>query len=265
MNRAVALLRKEWEDVFRNRMVLFTLFLTPLLLSGVAMVSTLSTVKTLPSSNQGDMAELARIAGPLCADVRPDECPHVYIASLMMVLFLVLPTALPSVIAAYSVVGEKTERTLEPLLATPISVVELLMAKAIGATVPAVLASWMAAGAYYAFIAVVVSPSVAGAVLSGAWWGTLGLGVPLLALASVLVAMMVSSRATDPRSAQQIAGLVVLPFVAIVVAQAFGVMVMRPWIVWPALGGLALFDAALGWATLRLFHRETILTRWTGV
>ena len=39
--------------------------------------------------------------------------------------------------------GEKTTRTLEPVLATPISVLELLLGKALAAVIPAVGATWI--------------------------------------------------------------------------------------------------------------------------
>jgi len=49
---------------------------------------------------------------------------------------------IPVNIAAYSVVGEKTTRSLEPLLATPITTAELLIGKNMAAAIPAVLATW---------------------------------------------------------------------------------------------------------------------------
>ena len=39
-------------------------------------------------------------------------------------------------LAAHAIVGEKQARTLEPLLATPITTTELLVAKVLGALVP---------------------------------------------------------------------------------------------------------------------------------
>ena len=42
-------------------------------------------------------------------------------------------------VAAYAVVGEKQARTLEPLLATPITTFELLAAKVLGALVPGIV------------------------------------------------------------------------------------------------------------------------------
>ena len=46
--------------------------------------------------------------------------------------------------------------------------------------------------------------------------------VPLICLFSVLLGIVVSSRVTDARTAQQIGGFVVLPIIGVAVAQFFG-------------------------------------------
>ena len=53
-------------------------------------------------------------------------------------VLLIAPALLPAVIAAYSVVGEREQGTLEPLLTTPLRREELLLGKALGVVVPAV-------------------------------------------------------------------------------------------------------------------------------
>ena len=58
-------------------------------------------------------------------------------------LLLIAPALLPAVIAAYSVVGEREQGTLEPLLTTPLRREELLLGKAIGVVVPAVAIAYV--------------------------------------------------------------------------------------------------------------------------
>src|SRR4029077_1069665 len=53
-------------------------------------------------------------------------------------LLLIAPALLPAVIAAYSVVGEREQGTLEPLLTTPVRREEILLGKALATIVPAV-------------------------------------------------------------------------------------------------------------------------------
>ena len=52
-------------------------------------------------------------------------------AQSIIYLFVILATVFPSTIAAYSIVGEKIEKTLEPLLATPTTDGEILLEKAL--------------------------------------------------------------------------------------------------------------------------------------
>ena len=71
-------------------------------------------------------------------------------AESVIYIFVVITTVLPSTIAAYSIVGEKVEKTLEPLLATPTTDGEILLGKGIAAFIPPILSSWMGASIYMA-------------------------------------------------------------------------------------------------------------------
>ena len=85
---------------------------------------------------------------------------------------------------------------------------------------------------------------------------------PLLALAGVSIAVMISSRTTDPRVAEQISGLFVLPLVGLIVAQTAGLILLdRTLVVWMAFV-MVVLDAVLLFFAGRLFQREHILTRW---
>ena len=85
---------------------------------------------------------------------------------------------------------------------------------------------------------------------------------PFAALAALQATIAVSSRVHDPRSAQQIAALLVLPLVVMVVGQIAGAFYVPT-----ALLGALSVGAAGTWVVLillsvALFERETILTRW---
>ena len=62
-------------------------------------------------------------------------------------LFLLTPITGAMALAAHAVVGEKQARTLEPLLATPITTFELLVAKVLGALLPTLVISFAGLGA----------------------------------------------------------------------------------------------------------------------
>lgn len=264
MSRVWALLRKEALDMLQNRMVLGTLLVAPTILTLVS-VGSLVPLKAVGEGeiSQDDVAQLGRAVD--CAGLDGQVCLQLSIASMHRLLFLIIPTVLPTAVAAYSVVGEKTERTLEALLATPVRTGELLFAKATAAVLPAVVATWLGASAHAAALGILLDPVVLGRLYDPAWLASLVVTAPLLAFASVFVSMMVSARSIDPRSAQQLGGLVVVPLVGLIVLQALGFGVLTPAVLGTLTVVLAGLDALLAWACVQLFDRETILTRWTGL
>jgi ABC-type Na+ efflux pump permease subunit len=58
--------------------------------------------------------------------------------------------SVPAVLSAYSVVGEREQGTLEPVLITPIRREEFLIAKALAAFVPALVISYTIFGIFLA-------------------------------------------------------------------------------------------------------------------
>jgi ABC-2 type transport system permease protein len=176
---------------------------------------------------------------------------------------MLMPLAIPVTIASYSIVGEKTTRTLEPVLATPVTTLELLTGKALAAAIPGVGVTWIGF-VVFAFGArlIATSPVVVARLTDPLWLMAIFIVGPLLAIASVSVAVMVSSRTNDPRVAEQLSMLVILPLLAVFFAQIAGLFfINETLILWMAVA-LVLIDAGLLAFATQLFQRETILTRW---
>lgn len=174
-------------------------------------------------------------------------------------MFLVLPIFLPILMAAQSIGGERERRTLEPLLATRVSTLSIILGKSIAALVPAVVITWVAAALFCAGMDLVV-----GRVLlpDPAWlFGTLVLS-PLLALFGNAMAVVVSARVLDPRAAQNLAATTVLPLLGLLVVQLAGRIALGPRFYLVLALGVAAADIALVWAAVRLFDRERLLTQW---
>jgi ABC-2 type transport system permease protein len=264
MRRFRVLLKKELLDLGRQRLVLLTVLLSPLVLTGVAIGSLVAMANLeVGELSAQDLALLSKTVD--CAGLDGSQCIQLSFASMHRILFLLIPAILPTAVAAYAVVGEKTERTLEALLATPIRTWELLLAKAAAAVVPALVATWVGAAAHATALVLLLPEPVLWRVYDATWIGALLVTAPLVALGSVLVSIMISSRSIDPRSAQQLGGLVVIPMVGAIVSQALGFAVVTPLVLGVVTVVLAGVDLLLGWATIQLFERETILTRWTGL
>jgi ABC-2 type transport system permease protein len=176
---------------------------------------------------------------------------------------MLMPLAIPVTIAAYSIVGEKATRTLEPVLATPISTLQLLGGKALAATIPAILVTWLGFGIFAIGVRLMsVSPAVAARLLDPVWLVAVFIVGPLLALAAVSVAVMVSSRVNDPRVAEQVSMLVILPLLGLFFGQIAGLVYVNERLILLMAGVLVVADVVLAYFATQLFERETILTRW---
>jgi ABC-2 type transport system permease protein len=179
-------------------------------------------------------------------------------------IFAVIAVMLPVAIASYSLVGEKIERSLEPLLATPATDSEILLGKGLAAFLPPIAAIWIAGVVYMA-----LSDQELHARLGHPYFPNatavliLAVFVPLMAIMSVEYSVLVSARSTDVRAAQQAGILIVLPAVAVYVLAEIGTITLDLATLGVLAGILAAVDVALAFVSRATFQREEILTRWT--
>ena len=262
MNKIQTIIRKEWAEVFRNRLVIFTVVFLPLIMAAIPL--------GILFSMRGDAVipdtatEFPETFNALCPpELAGGECFQVYMVSQFMLMFMILPLAIPATFAAYSIVGEKTTRSLEPLLATPITTGELLVGKSLAAVVPAVLATYAAFGIYaLGAYFLIQSPAVYAAMMDARWLIAVIIVGPLSAVMAVNAAIMVSSRVNDPRVAEQLSMVVIVPLLVVFFGQIGGLFIIdRRFVIASALV-LLVADVVLVYVAVRLFQRETILTRW---
>ena len=83
-----------------------------------------------------------------------------------------------------------------------------------------------------------------------------------MAIASVNFAIFISSRVNDPRVAEQVSGLLVLPVLGLVFAQLAGMIVINIMVMLSFIGGMILLDIGMIYLGTSIFQREKILTRW---
>jgi ABC-2 type transport system permease protein len=196
--------------------------------------------------------------------ISPDD-----IAALLSVInafaffFIIGAATLPTAIASYSIIGEKQEQSLEPLLATPTTDGEILLGKSIGALLPPLIAIWIGAVIFmglidsflFGMLGYLYYPNAVIAVI-------MLLLVPLAAITAVEMSVIISSRVNDVRTAQQLGSLIVIPFALIYVlgeVNAFPLTVLYLLVLSAV---LVLVDAALFRIAIATFNREEILTRW---
>lgn len=263
MNKVWVLVRKEWSEVFKNRFVLFAVAFMPLLFTAIPLVTLYSMRTSGDLSDTIGMSDMPAQFAQMCGEgLSGGECGQYFLLVQFLILFMMMPVIIPVTIASYSIVGEKRTHTLEPLLATPITTIELLSGKALAAVLPAMAATWGSFALFGIGAALMTGPAVVGKLLAPLWLLAIFMVGPLLSVAAVSIAVMVSSRVNDPRVAEQLSALVVLPLVGLLLSQAFGlIFIDQTVILWMAII-LVVIDAGLLALATQLFQRETILTRW---
>jgi ABC-2 type transport system permease protein len=74
--------------------------------------------------------------------------------------FIIVASALPAGMASYSIVGEKVEKSLEPLLATPATDGEILLGKSLASFLPSIGATYFGATIFMVLIDVITQPQL---------------------------------------------------------------------------------------------------------
>ena len=177
-----------------------------------------------------------------------------------LIYMLAIPVLVPAALAAYSVVGERTQGTLEPILATPVRADELLLGKFLAAFLPSVVVAYVVFGLYVAIVELFARSAVASAIIQGPELLAQLIFTPLLASWSIWVGISLSARSSDPRTAQQFSILASLPIVAVTSLVAFNV-IPQSLRVAAAFGIALLVLTRLGWRfASALFDRERLIT-----
>jgi ABC-2 type transport system permease protein len=231
--RMRAIVRKELRSYQRNRSVVVTMAVIPL----VFLVQPLLAVFQTPV---GAVAELR----------------HHH----ELLYLLAIPALVPATLAASSVVGERQQGTLEPLLSTPVRREELLLGKALAVLAPTVAVAYAVFGVFLALVALFARAGVASALIREPDVLAQVVFTPLVAAWAIWLGMAISARAGDIRVAQQLSILASLPTIAVTTLIALGVIHASLGLA-IALGAALLVADRIGWRVVSsLFDRERLVT-----
>jgi ABC-2 type transport system permease protein len=177
--------------------------------------------------------------------------------------FVIIATITPTAISSYTIVGEKVEKSLEPLLATPATDEEILMGKSLASSIPPLVAVYIGATIFMILSDIVTFGSL-GYLYYPNWTAALILLVvtPLTRVFSVELNVLVSARVNDVRTASQIGGLIVLPFTGIYVLSEIMLILIDTTTLAIVSVILLLADVVLFYLSRATFQREEILTKW---
>lgn len=234
--RIRAIVRKEMHDYRRNRFVVSTMVIMPLIFSAVPIIDIFS----LPAS---------ATPGQLKTRI-----------GLTLLYLLLIPALVPAAVSAYAVVGEREQGTLEPVLTTPVRREELLLGKALAAFLPTVAIAYAMFGVFLACVGLFAHANVATDIFRASRLLPQLLFTPLLAGWSIWASIAVSTRSSDVRVAQQLGTLASLPPLAVTSLMGFGVI--QPTLALAlGLGAALLLIDILAWRLVApLFDRERLVT-----
>lgn len=243
-DRVRAIIGKEWEEAIKNKLLVLTAVIPGIIFAVMPAIM------------------IASLKGQIGTGPIPEEFARAIYGQFLM-FFVLLPVIIPSTMASYSIIGEKQNRSLEPLLATPVTTEELLLGKSLASIIPSVLFTWLS------YVIAVVGVLIAGngprfisMIFHTEALAVLILLAPLMATIGMLLMVLISARSNDPREAQQWSVFLVLPLVGLGLAVTMGKLTLSlPMI---ALIAVALLTVSVIMMRVVVagFQRELILTRW---
>jgi ABC-type Na+ efflux pump permease subunit len=231
--RVRAVFRKELREYRRNRSLVAGMAIIPL----VFLIQPLVSVFTTPASTASELGHRHEL-----------------------LYLLGIPALVPATLAAYAVVGERQQGTLEPVLGTPVRREELLLGKALAVLIPSVAIAYAVYGVSLVCVELFAAAGVSEALIRGSDVLVQVLFTPLLAAWSIWIAIAISTRSSDIRAAQQVAALASLPSIAVTTLVA--VDVIHATVSLAVILGIALLLAnRLGWRIVSaMFDRERLIT-----
>lgn len=233
MKKAIAIMKKDLKEISRNFQVFGVMLLIPIIFGVVFPI----------------------IISVVAAAVPPEEIG--FLINLYSGFFLMMGAIIPTVVASDSFAGEKERKTIEALLAAPISDGELFLGKVLVSFVPTIALTYVSATIF----CVLVNIALGAFILPNLNFIYILLATPLFTLLAIETTVFVSVRVKGFREAQQLAGVILVPVLAIVFMNAFTTVIFEfPW-------NLLLFGALIGadiglyGLAVKKFGRENIITK----
>jgi ABC-2 type transport system permease protein len=262
-DKVLLVFSKDWKEIRRNWEVLAPVIILPLLISIVLPAA----ITVIPSDSSNDLDTLLmNIPDMVKAEIagfnEVQATGYLLLVYVFAPLFLLIPAMASSVIASDSFAGEKERKTIEGLLATPITDTELLLGKILVAFIPAIGITILSFAAYTIVVDTLAYGIFGKAVMPTLNWILVILGLaPAVSIMGIGLSVMVSARVKGFREAQQISVLLILPIMGLLLAQVSGILLLTPIVILLITSGFYFLDVIIIILSVKIFRREEILSR----
>jgi len=270
IHRVMLVFRKDWREVSRNWQVILPIIVIPFIFSILlpVVVVLIPNLADVPRVNIGDLKTMIR---NLPSHVRDelggmtDQQVLVYIMSLYFFapFFLIIPLMASSVIASDSFAGEKERKTIEALLATPLTDSELFLGKILVSFIPSMIVTVISFLVYSITVDMLSFTLFNGRLLlPNVVWVMLIFGLaPTVALAAIGLTVTISAKVKGFREAQQISAVLLIPILVLIFGQVSGAVIFGPVLIGAMIGIFTIVDLLIFHFGIGLFKREEIMAR----
>ena len=269
IQKAMLVFRKDWREIRRNWQVILPIVVVPLMIS-VVLPIILAVIPSIAMTQGGSSSGFESLIGNLPGNVQEqlaamtEQQRMIYIIAVYFFapFFLIIPLMASSVISSDSFAGEKERKTIEALLATPISDGELFLGKILVSFIPSMIITIISFAVYTTVFDILAYAIFGMFLLPTLDWILLIFGLtPTLALVSIGLTVMISARVKGFREAQQISVILLIPVLALIFGQATGALIFGPIVISALIGLFGIIDLAVFRMGVRLFKREEILSK----
>jgi ABC-type Na+ efflux pump permease subunit len=266
-----AIARKDLKEVRQNKIAWGPAIAIPLIFAVVMPILLAALPQVMPVEDiqreLGDMEALLNNLPPAIREtfegLKLEQMFVLYMTAFLLApLFLIMPLMFSSVVGADSFVGERERKTMEALLYSPATDMELFLGKVLAAVIPAISLSWLT---YLVYIIIV---NVASFNLFGrlwfplpAWWPLMFWLTPAFAVLGISATVMISARVKTFMEAYQLTGSLVVLVLGLVIGQISGVLFLGVGTVMLIGTLIWIVDAALIYLGIRNFKRSSLIAK----
>lgn len=212
------IMRKDVSDLRRNRNAMIPMFMLPVIMFVLVPIAIIAMCYAL-----GDkQVNIAGIIGNYASIIPKGYNSGQSLAYMVLIyylapMYMLIPALVANVSASSSFVGEKEHRTLEGLMSSPVTNIELVVAKAMASMIPTLICSFCTAAIYAVIIDGIGYQLFAGMVFPNlAWILIIFLTTPLTALLAVCIVTFISQKANTVMDAQGMGMVILIPFMGLI-------------------------------------------------